>query len=122
MTPRKTKDYRCLYQESSHRGWHAPWAFVRSEAAARKAADVLLKSFPAVSEVSIVQEVARIKRNQRPEVVNLPTMKEWLATEAEKEGVGSQAIYNRLARGRYPEVDLVRKNKRMVYVRDGRKK
>jgi hypothetical protein len=43
-------------------------------------------------------------------------LKQWCAEEAERCDVTPSAIYLRLMRGKYPNVQLIRRNQRVVFV------
>lgn len=50
-------------------------------------------------------------------------LKQWVADEAEREGVGVSAIYERMSKGKYPNLKRRYKNKRVVFVvNDGKEK
>jgi len=43
-------------------------------------------------------------------------LKQWCAEEAAAEGVSPHAIWMRLSRGKYPNVQLIRRNQRVIFV------
>jgi hypothetical protein len=43
-------------------------------------------------------------------------LKQWIADEAQRHGVGTRAIWCRMYRGKYPGLKLRRVNKRVVFV------
>lgn len=45
------------------------------------------------------------------------SMKDFVRSEAERRGVGENAIYNNIWRGRYPNLEYRRVNKRVVFVK-----
>lgn len=44
------------------------------------------------------------------------TLKAWVYTEAEREGVKPTTIYNRISRGKYPALRLRRVNHAVIFV------
>lgn len=62
----------------------------------------------------VAQEVKRAKYQSKREEVqriisdaNGMTLREWVGTEAARCGVSVEAIYNRVKRGKYPDMKLV---------------
>ena len=51
-----------------------------------------------------------------PEEANAMPMKQWLAERAQETGLTSDGVWWRLKHGKYPQVKLKRKNKRVVFV------
>lgn len=43
--------------------------------------------------------------------------KEWIYTEAERDHVGPMAVYNRVYRGKHPDLQLRRVNRRVIFVK-----
>ena len=47
------------------------------------------------------------------------TLKNWKIDQAAKEGISTSGIENSIAGDRYPNLIFLRKNKRVIYVKDG---
>jgi hypothetical protein len=69
--------------------------------------------YPGLSTVSINSKVIFVERDETPRRVRLV---DWINKEARRIKLTPIAIYQRIYRGKYPKLSLVKLNERVVFV------